>query len=107
MTVEIGATYLAREENRDQAAVGDLVVGAKYRLLDETKMGPAVLGNVRLRLATEDTDCGLGVAGVDALARVAASKTFRPLTLTRNAGYVFATAQRSLDVWLFSLAMGY
>lgn len=107
VSIEIGAIYLAREANPDQAGASDLTLGAKYRLLDETTTRPALLGNLRIRLPTGDADRGLGVPGVDVLARLAASKTFGPLTLTGNAGYLFATADRSREAWLGSVVTEY
>jgi hypothetical protein len=107
LSVDLAGSYLEREEDPDQVGVGDLVLGSKYRLLDETRARPALLANLRLRLPTGDADRGLGAVGVDVLARLAASKTFGPLTLTGNGGYVFVTADRALDVWLFSGAAEY
>jgi Putative MetA-pathway of phenol degradation len=107
VSVDLVGSYLQLEEDADQAGVGDLVLGSKYRLLDETRARPALLANVRLRLPTADAERGLGAEGVDVLARLAASKTFGALTLTANGGYVFVTADRALDVWLVSGAAEY
>ena len=107
LSVDLGGVYLEREKDTDQAGVGDLVLGSKLRVLDETKARPALLATLRLRLPTGDADGDLGTEGVDVAARLAVSKTFGALTLTGNGGYVFVTADRTLDVWLFSGAAEY
>ena len=107
LSVDVVGSYLVRGTDEDLAGLGDVVLGSKYRLLDETTALPALLANVRVRLPTGDADRGLGADGVDVLVRLAASKTFRALTLTGNGGYVFVTADRTLDAWLLSGAAEY
>lgn len=106
-SMEIGGAYLQRRDEADQAGVIDLLVGLKYRLLDETQTWPALLASVRLRLPTGDAGRGLGSEGIDVLPRLAVSKTFGSLTLIANGGYTFVTADRALDSWLLSGATEY
>jgi len=107
VSVELSAAYVVLGPGPDEARFGDTILGAKYRLLDETPVRPAVLANVRLRLPTHDGDGAgaVGQGGVDVLVRLAASKSFGPVTVTVNAGYVFATADRAGDRWLASGAV--
>lgn len=106
VSVELSAAYVVLGAGPDEARFGDVILGAKYRLLDETPVRPAVLANLRLRLPTNDGAAG-GQRGVDVLARLAVSKLFGPVTVTANAGYVFATADRTRDRWLASGALEY
>jgi hypothetical protein len=75
---------LTRTEIR---GLSDLGPPLKLRLLEETGTRPALLANFRLRLPTGAADRALGSEGIDALARLAASKTFGPLAATVNGGY--------------------
>jgi hypothetical protein len=81
-----------------RAGVGDSLLGLKYRVLDETRTMPAVLGALTLRLPTGDEQRGLGAGGVDVGLLAAVSKALGPFLLTANAGYTFVTRDRGLDV---------
>lgn len=85
-----------------ETGIGDTFVSAKYRLLDEAPDLPALLASVTLRLPTGSAHRGLGDEGVDIATVVAASKTLGPVMVTGNAGYLFATADRDLDLWLLA-----
>lgn len=89
------------------AGIGDSIVGAKYRFLDESPARPAVMGVVTARLPTGDEDRGLGRPEVDVTALGALSKTLGPVTVTANGGPTFVTADRRLDVWIASGSVAY
>jgi Putative MetA-pathway of phenol degradation len=59
---------------RGETGLGDTSVRVKYRLLDETPRGPALLATVDLRLPTGDAQRGLGDDDVDVLALVLQSE---------------------------------
>jgi Putative MetA-pathway of phenol degradation len=85
------------DDGPPRAGFGDSQVRLKYRFLDETAGGPALVGAVTVRLPTGDEKRGLGDQGADVQPLVLASKTFGPVTLTVNAGYLFVIRDRDLD----------
>ena len=96
-TVATLALVVDPADGPSRAGVGDSAVRLKYRLVDETERMPALMAAVAARLPTGDPDRGLGERGVDVQALAIASKTVGPVTLTMNAGYLFATHDRDGD----------
>jgi hypothetical protein len=86
------------DDGPSHAGFGDMRVGLKYRLLDETPQRPALLAAAFARLPTGSEERGLGEPGTDVQALAAMSKAFGALTLTLNAGYTFVTDDRRRDV---------
>ena len=80
------------------AGFGDMIVGLKYRLLDETPDRPGVVAAVAARLPTGSERRGLGEEGADVQALAVVGKDVGPLKLMVNAGYTFVTRDRRLDV---------
>lgn len=105
--IESAALGLEPEHQPSRAGIGDSLVGVKYRLLDETKVLPAMLGAFTLRLPTGDADRGLGREDVDVGLLAALSKAYGPITLTWNGGYTFVTRDRSLDFWTLAGSVEY
>lgn len=100
MDVDVPFVLLDPDEDNTRGGVGITLVNVKYRLLDETERRPAVMGAVVLGLPTGDEDFGLGEIGVAVEAIAVVSKTFGPLMLTLNGGYIFITADRDHDFWV-------
>ena len=109
LELKFGSSYLFIAPNGGAAAegMGDSAVRLKYRLVDETRVIPAVLSAWTVRLPTGDEPRGLGEHGVDLGVLMAVSKTFAPITLTWNGGYIFATADRRRDVWTLAGSLEY
>ena len=101
------AALVGSPAHGDQAALGDSLLGLKYRLLDEASLRPAVLGGVALRLPTGDERRGLGASGFDVTVLAAISKTFGPVALTWNGGYTFVIDDRTADAWLLAASLEY
>ncbi len=90
-----------------EAGVGDVVFGAKYRLLEETPAFPAVLAGLALRLPTGDEERGLGAGDPGVGVVIAASKAIGHVTFITNVGYTFEIAGRTLDAWTLAGAVEY
>jgi len=88
-----------------RAGAGDSLIGLKYRLLAESSDAPAVLLAAAARLPTGDDARGLGEGEPAVFALAAVSRRWGPLTLTANAGYVFAAGSRADDAVLTGLAV--
>ena len=96
-TVATLALLVDPDDAPSRAGVGDSAVRLKYRFIDETERTPAVMAAVAARLPTGDPDRGLGQRGVDVQALAIGSKRLGAVTLTMNAGYLFATHDRDGD----------
>ena len=96
--LESDARLLEPEGKLGRAGIGDSLLGLKYRVLDETRSMPAMLGALTLRLPTGDEQRGLGSGEVDVGLLAAISKALGSFVLTVNAGYTFVTRDRGLDV---------
>jgi hypothetical protein len=104
---ETTAVHLDPAAGPSRGGLGDSLIGAKYRLLDEDEHGaaPAVLAALALRLPTARE--GLGLEGVDVIALVGAGKTLGALALNVNAAYTFVTAFRDLDAVTLAASLEY
>jgi Putative MetA-pathway of phenol degradation len=109
LEVSAQTSFLALDVSgaRGEAGLGDSNLRVKYRVLDETPSLPALLAAVDLRLPTADSDLVQGDNDVDLLGLAVASKTFGPVTLMANGGYLFFLADRDLDLWLLTGAIEY
>jgi outer membrane putative beta-barrel porin/alpha-amylase len=105
--LELPVLVLEPDRSRSHSGVGDAVVGAKYRFVDEEPAVPALLGAVALRLPTGDTDRSLGREDVDVTAVGVVGKTFGSFIVHGNIGYTFVTANRDLDVWTLAASAEY
>lgn len=100
--VELGIEHTRDDDDllwAARAGIGDAVLGAKYRLRDESEAAPAVLAAVAVRLPTGDADRGLGLPGADITMLAVVGKRWGPLTLHGNAGYTIVSADRGADAW--------
>jgi hypothetical protein len=84
------------------SGLGDTLLGAKYRLLDQGESPVAALAAVSVRLPTGDADRGLGTDHVHAGGLAALSRSIGRTTLTWNGGYTFVTRDRDLEAWLLA-----
>ena len=100
MDVDVPFVLLDPDEDNTRGGVGITLVNVKYRLLDETERRPAFMGAVVLGLPTGDEDFSLEEKGVAVEAIAVVSKSFGPLMLTLNGGYIFITADRDRDFWV-------
>lgn len=109
LEAKLAVPLLLREPDTASAngGAGDIALGAKYRVLDESAVMPALLGQVTLRLPTGDTRRGLGEEDVDVEVLAALGKSLGAVTLTWNGGYTFVTRDRELDAWLLRAALEY
>ena len=98
--VEASFVHLDPDEDNTRWGVGPTFVNVKYRLLDETEHRPAFMGAVALGLPTGDEDFGLEEKGVLVQPLAVVSKTFGPLMLTLNGGYIFNTADSDREFWV-------
>jgi len=98
--VEASFVHLDPDEDNTRSGVGPTFVNVKYRLLDETERRPAFMGAVVLALPTGDEDFGPEEKGVLVQPLAVVSKTFGPLMLTLNGGYIFNTADSDRDFWV-------
>jgi hypothetical protein len=105
--VESAVVAVDRPGTAVNAGAGDSLVGFKVRVVDESSHAPAVLLAAAVRLPTGDEDRGLGVGDTAVIALAALSRAWGSLTVTANAGYVFAVAGRTADTVLASLAPEY
>jgi hypothetical protein len=92
--------------------VGDLVIGPKVVLLEETKTRPGVAGSFELKVPTASSSRGLGSGAFDEDLRLRVQKTWGWFTLLGNAGYTFLgdpkTGENLRDgVWFGSLVQGF
>ena len=90
-----------------RVGMADSLLEFKHRLLDETETLPAFLYAITLRFPTSLGASGLGANGVDATLLTVVGKTFGPVTLNWNAGYVFISRDRDLDLVLLSTSLEY
>jgi Putative MetA-pathway of phenol degradation len=105
--IESAVLLLEPDGERSRAGVSDSVIGAKYRLLDETDTWPAMVAAFKLKLPTGDARRGLGDDDVEAAGLAALGKTVGPVTMTVNVGYPFVTRRRELDAWTLSGSIEY
>ena len=89
-----------------RVGMADSLLEFKHRLLDETATLPAFLYAITLRFPTSLGASGLGENGVDATLLAVVGKTFGPLTLNWNGGYVFLVGTE-LDLVLLSMSLAY
>jgi Putative MetA-pathway of phenol degradation len=97
-TVAAALVVLEPDDKLARAGVSDTFLRLKYRFLDETSHGPALMAAVTARLPTGDDHRGLGEPSAAVQPLAVASKTFGATTLTLNAGYTFVPGDRPLEV---------
>jgi hypothetical protein len=95
------------QDEPSRVGMADSLVEFKHRLLDETETLPAFLYASTLRFPTSLGPSGLGENGVDATLLAVVGKTFGPVTLNWNGGYVFISRDRDLDLVLLSTSLEY
>jgi len=98
--VDAAFVHLDPDEDNTRSGLGTTFVHVKYRFLDETERRPAFMGAVVLGLPTGDEDFVLEEQGVLVQPIAVISKTFGPLMLTLNGGYIFNTADSDRDFWV-------
>ncbi|HET7854007.1 MAG TPA: transporter [Candidatus Methylomirabilis sp.] len=97
---EAAFVHLNPDEGNTRSGLGTTFVTVKYRFLDETERRPAFMGAVVLGLPTGNEDFVLVEEGVLVQPIAVISKTFGPLMLTLNGGYIFNTADSDRDFWV-------
>jgi hypothetical protein len=95
------------QDKPSRVGMADSLVEFKHRLLDKTETLPAFLYAITLRFPTSLGASGLGESGVDATLLAVVGKTFGPVTLNWNGGYVFISRDRDLDLVLLSTSLAY
>ncbi|MBI4635791.1 MAG: transporter [Candidatus Rokubacteria bacterium] len=105
--IESALPFVEPEGQSVNGGIGDSLLGAKYRLVDEAPTIPAVLGSLTVRLPTGDDERGLGTEEVDLGLLAVVSKVFGPVTLTWNGGYTFATRNEDLSFWTLAGSVEY
>jgi hypothetical protein len=105
--LELPVLVLERDGSRSHSGLGDAVLGAKYRFIDEQGATPAWLAAVTLRLPTGQMDGGLGAEHVDVTAIAVVGKTIGRFIANGNVGYTFVMANRDRDVWTLAASLEY
>lgn len=98
------------EYGADHSGIGDINIVAKYFLIEENKINPALTIKGVIKLDNGNFDKGLGSGDIDYSLFIVASKTYKNLMIHGHLGYTFVGDRKIQDlrnIYLYGIAFDY